>query len=459
MPQSVSIVIPAYNSATSLRECLQALTTDKDPHREIIVVDDASTDETQAVAAEFPVTLLVAKERRGPAFARNLGASAATGDVLIFLDADVCVHEDTIARIRMSFEADSQLDALIGSYDSSPRSRDFLSQYRNLMHFHVHQQGAQDASTFWSGCGAIRRTVFREHNGFDEAFGRPAIEDIELGYRLSRDGCKIVLDRTLQVTHLKRWTFWRLVKADICDRGIPWTELILRDRFMPNDLNLQLSQRVSVALVFILIGLSSFTAVKWGGYFLTPLFAILFLLLARWWVEFSEPDRPRSALVALFGVEAVIVYLAYRHQMYGLIPPLILSPALLLLRHRYAWYEGTGPRVLRWLGLACIACSALAAVLYLPARGPVFIGFMVLFILGLMNSSFYLFLAGKRGVLFMLATIPFHLLYHFYNGISFLAGVFLYVKRRGAPPGKAAVRPAADALGMKLGRTPLGYDK
>ncbi len=49
--------------------------------------------------------------------------------------------------------------------------------------------------------------------------------------------------------HLKRWTFWGLVKTDVLDRGIPWTELILRDANMPDDLNLQLSQRVSVALV------------------------------------------------------------------------------------------------------------------------------------------------------------------------------------------------------------------
>jgi hypothetical protein len=59
----------------------------------------------------------------------------------------------------------------------------------------------------------------------------------------------------------------------------------------------------------------------------------------------------------------------------------------------------------------------------------------------------------------MLATIPFHLLYHFYNGISFLAGVFLYFKRRAAPPEKAAGPPAGNALGMKLGGTRLGYDK
>lgn len=431
MRLSLSIVIPTFNSAAYLRLCLEALGAEADPLREIIVVNDGSTDDTAAVAAEFPVTLLHANDRHGPAFARNLGARAATGDVLVFLDSDVCVHHDTIDRIRSCFEADPELDALIGSYDSRPRSDDFLSQYRNLMHYHVHQHGALKASTFWSGCGAIRRALFLEHNGFDEGFSRPAIEDIELGYRLTRAGRKIALDPSLQVTHLKRWTFWGLVKADICDRGIPWTELILRDRFMPDDLNLQLSQRVSVALVFILVGLSGFTALKWGGYFLAPLFVILFLLLARWWAEFSEPSRPKVALVVLLGVMASIVTLAYSYRMYGLIPPLMLSPALLLTRHRYAYVE-RGRKLLRWLGLAYFACSIAAGVYYLPPYGAIFLSFMVLAVLGLMNSSFYLFLAGNRGVFFMLATIPFHLLYHFYNGISFLGGVFLYLKRQAA---------------------------
>ncbi len=83
----------------------------------------------------------------------------------------------------------------------------------------MHQSGAERASTFWSGCGDIRRSLFLEHSGFNERFGRPAIEDIELGSRLIRARRRIVLDREIQVTHLKTWTFLSLVKTDILDRG------------------------------------------------------------------------------------------------------------------------------------------------------------------------------------------------------------------------------------------------
>ena len=79
MRLSVSIVVPAFDSANYLRESLPQLTAGSLNDLEIIVVDDGSTDETAVVARAFPVALLTVQERRGPAFARNLGAKAATG--------------------------------------------------------------------------------------------------------------------------------------------------------------------------------------------------------------------------------------------------------------------------------------------------------------------------------------------------------------------------------------------
>ncbi len=442
MPVSISVVIPAYQSGQHLTRCLEALRASHHPPLEIIVVDDGSKDDTRERAAAFGTTVLSTERRRGPAFARNLGANVATGDILFFLDSDVCVKTGTLLKISDSFDADTELDALMGSYDSTPHSQDFLSQYRNLMHSYVHHTGAERASTFWSGCGAIRRALFLEHSGFNEKYGRPTIEDIELGYRLIRAGRKIVLDRSIEVTHLKRWTFWGVVKTDVLDRGIPWTELILRDRHMPNDLNLQLSQRVSVALVFVLVALSGTMAVLDGGYLLIPLFAIIFLLLARWWLDLETSERPRKAFALLICMVVLIAAFAYSHRMLGLIPPLMLSPALLLVRHRYR-KRGQIKDWMRYFGLFYICCSVLIAAFYLPSHHLVFACFAVLASIGLMNSQFYIFLAGKRGVAFMLAAIPFHLLYHFYNGLSFIIGVTRHYWAAGVQKMHAAAPPAS----------------
>ncbi len=422
MPVSISVIIPACNASAHLTRCLDALSYSNKSSFETIVIDDGSTDNTIEIAESFAVKVLKNERRMGPAFARNLAAKQATGDILFFIDSDVCAKADTLAKIAQHFDSDENLAALMGSYDTDPYSPDFISQYRNLMHSYVHQTGAVQASTFWSGCGAIRRSIFHDHSGFSEDYARPAIEDIELGYRLVRSGCKIMLDRSLLVTHLKKWTFIGLVKTDILDRGIPWTELILRDKFMPNDLNLQLSQRVSVALVFLLIGLSGTLAVMNGIYMLLPLFATVFLMLARWWGEIGSYKRPRRALAVLSLTILAICTIAYRQHMYGLIPPLLITPILLLLRHRYN-QSGRLTSMHRWYGIFFICASVLVAAYYLPSHHLIFACFAVVALLALLNSQFYIFLAGKRGIAFMLCAIPFHLLYHFYNGLSFIAGI------------------------------------
>jgi hypothetical protein len=325
--------------------------------------------------------------------------------------------------VAASFENEPELVALIGSYDDSPACPDFLSQYRNLMHHFVHQSSRQQASTFWSGCGAIRPELFLQHCGFDESYGRPAIEDIELGYRLQQAGCRIVLDRGIQVKHLKRWTLFDLVKTDVLDRGIPWTELILRDRRMPNDLNLQISQRISVALVFLLIGTAAAAAVYWRGYFLVPIFALLFFLLGRYWVEAASDVDSRHAMPYMLGSAAALVALARWYHMSGLIPPVLLASLLLLMQHRHVVPSNRRRRVTSLSFAAMLAITVVTSFIYLPSHFLIFLFFSIALVVIVLNTQFYLFLAAKRGNQFALAAMPFHLLFLFYSGISFLAGI------------------------------------
>lgn len=248
MSLSISVVIPVYNSAEYLSVCLTALARSTRAPDECIVVDDGSTDASAGVARAAGVQVLETGGRYGPSRARNLGARAARGDLLVFLDADVAIHEGTLAGIADRFEREPELDALIGSYDDEPSSPDFLSQYRNMQHCYVHRRACRLASTFWTACGAVRPEVFWAHGGFDENCW--AIEDIEFGYRMHAASRRIALDPGLQVKHLKRWTFSNWLRTDIFVRAIPWTEVILRHRRMPNDLNTGWADRASVAGVF-----------------------------------------------------------------------------------------------------------------------------------------------------------------------------------------------------------------
>lgn len=212
---AISVVVPVYNGGEDFRRCLTALTRCADDWVrqkraalsiaeqgiEIIVVSDGDSDGSWRLAEALGARLIRLPQSGGPAKARNIGAKSASGDILFFVDADVEIHLDTLSKVVQSFETDSKLAALIGSYDDAPGAPNFLSQYRNLIHYRTHQQANLEISTFWGACGAIRRHVFEEVGGFDEGYRRPCIEDIELGYRLKYARHRIHLRPDIQVKH------------------------------------------------------------------------------------------------------------------------------------------------------------------------------------------------------------------------------------------------------------------
>ena len=245
----ISVIIPVYNGIKVIRKCLNGFMASTYPNYEILIVDDGSTDDSVKICRQHDVTVLQLPKQSGPGVARNVGSKEAKGELLLFVDSDVVVQPDTIEKVVKIFKENSDIAALFGSYDTEPEEQDFFSQYKNLCHHFVHQQGNLEASTFWAGCGAIRKSIFDELGGFDEKkYPKPSIEDIELGTRLRKKGFRILLDRDLQVKHLKRWSFRNLVQTDIVDRAIPWTRLILEEKQSVTDLNLKISDRICAGL-------------------------------------------------------------------------------------------------------------------------------------------------------------------------------------------------------------------
>ena len=278
-PPVFSIIVPVFNGGDQFMRCLNSVGQSSLTDWELIIVDDGSTDGSAELAQRFGATVIRTAGQQGPAAARNLGARRANGEYLFFTDADCEFHHDTLNLAAQHLKTDPDLDALLGSYDAAPGAPNFFAQYKNLFHHYIHQTSNEDASTFWTGCGAIKRTVFLNLGGFDaQRYRRPAIEDIDLGYRLKRAGGRIRLAKDVQVKHLKIWTLSNLLKSDIVDRGIPWTRLILRHRAFVSDLNLQTHNRVSLVALYGLL-ISSLVGVVQP---LALLLALGLLLLLLW---------------------------------------------------------------------------------------------------------------------------------------------------------------------------------
>lgn len=287
---ALTVIVPSLNGRELLPVSLDALASSElaRDRWELIVVDDGSTDDTFDIAGRWADRVFRVEDGpRGPAYARNRGAELATGDVLVFVDADVVVHEDTLRRIVEAFEEDPELGAIFGAYDDEPAHPSFLSQYRNLLHRHVHVRGAGEAETFWAGCGAIRTEAFRRVGGFDtKRFPRPQIEDIELGYRLRDAGHRIEIRPEIQAKHLKRWSFRDMVRTDFLDRALPWMLLILeRDAqgHVAKTLNVSPLEKIKTALVGMAILLAALgVAFRDPGWAVAAGAALLTVMLLNW---------------------------------------------------------------------------------------------------------------------------------------------------------------------------------
>lgn len=249
--QAISLIMPTIDWGTTFRRCLEAAAAGLGPDDQLVVVFDG-VDPVRDWQAPDGVTFLRTTKRSGPGAARNLGARTAGNGILMFVDADVELHRDAIARTRAHFRNDPQLTAVFGSYDIYPAAPGLVSRFRNLLHHHTHTSHPGPATTFWAGCGAVRRDAFLAVGGFDaSSYQRPCIEDIDLGQRLHQAGGSILLDPAIQGTHHKRWTLGLMIRTDIQHRALPWSRMLLRRGQRSTSLNLDPTARWSTILALL----------------------------------------------------------------------------------------------------------------------------------------------------------------------------------------------------------------
>jgi GT2 family glycosyltransferase len=325
----LSVIVPFHRNLSQLARCLRPL-ADRPPDSELIVVADGAVEDCQGPVTEARGALMEISGPVGPAIARNRGAARARGEILLFVDSDVVVPPEIVRRLVDIFDTQPEIDAVFGAYDEEPGDAGYVSQYKNLAHSFVHQSSQSDARTFWAGFGAVRRPVFVDAGGFDERFRRPSMEDIDLGYRMWRRGRRILMDHTLRVCHLKRWTIRSLVMTDIFDRGIPWTQLIIREGRLDDDLNIRVSQRASVVLAFLLVGL--LVGTWWRPWLLVPAAASAALLVGLSWPLYQFFLSRRGPLFTLGVFPLQLLYHLYNGLSFAIGAGVFLAERWLGLR-------------------------------------------------------------------------------------------------------------------------------
>lgn len=226
----VSIVIPVHNSGQTLKECLSAVVNSDYKEYELIIVDDHSTDRSVEIAKEFPCRIISTGEKRGASAARNKGAQASIGDFLLFIDSDIVVRPDSISKMVNRLLGDNSIDGLFGVYAASNRFNNFLSQYKHLLACYrdkICEDISQDL--FRGAFFIIRKNVFN-YSKFNETIRGASIEDMELGRELIFKGCNLILDKSIEVEHVKRITFKIFIKNQY-NRAIDILYSLLNQRY------------------------------------------------------------------------------------------------------------------------------------------------------------------------------------------------------------------------------------
>ncbi len=326
-------IVPAFNASATVGDCVAALRASHRAPDRIVLFDDGSTDDTGAIARRHGVEVIRNDGPPiGPGLGRNAAALAATETLLLFCDADVVVHADAIGRLEAEVIASPDIAAAFGSYDESPLSQRGAALYANLRHHFVHQRGDREAGTFWAGLGIVRTSAFLSVGGFSPRFGRPSIEDIELGIRLKRQRLgRIRLVPEAQGTHCKDWGTRQLWKTDILSRAAPWSRLIASGETEGNQLNLVPAERMSAVLAHIVL-----LAVLLAIFAPVALVAAGLAAMAYIWL-----NRDFLRLLARRGPSLALRGLGY-HWLYHLYASVTF--ALVLLRVRMSIKLSPAPR-------------------------------------------------------------------------------------------------------------------
>ena len=280
----ISIIIPTYNSASKLRQLLSSIyliSVDREKI-ETIVVDDCSTDGTQIFIKEFShVEYIKLENRSGPAFARNIGAKKAKGEILLFTDADTVFLPDTLSNTRRVLADNPDIKCIIGNYEKVPANAGFIPRYKALWEYseevRMLRSGDMQYTSFAPRPGIIYKDVFLETGGFNTAFKKADVEDMEFGYRVNMKH-EIIFSPDIKIKHHYPETFIKEIRP-FARRCFFYSRLLLSRK--------KLDRAGEANAINALADISGFGSFIVLGFFFIPYNLVVFFLLFILFIWFS----------------------------------------------------------------------------------------------------------------------------------------------------------------------------
>jgi glycosyltransferase involved in cell wall biosynthesis len=201
----VSVVVCAYNAERTMDRCLASLERLSYPNYEVIVVNDGSTDRTLAISESYPYCRIISQENRGLSAARNVGAEAASGEIVAYTDSDCVADPDWLNYLVGTMEAKGVVAC--GGPNFPPSEDDLVPEAVAVSPgAPCHVLLDDEIAEHIAGCNmAFRRDVLLGIGGFDPIF-RAAGDDVDICWRLQDAGYPIGYSAAATVWHFRRNT-------------------------------------------------------------------------------------------------------------------------------------------------------------------------------------------------------------------------------------------------------------
>jgi GT2 family glycosyltransferase len=211
----VSVIVPVLNGEETIGRCLESLLNDSYPaeRREIVVVDNGSTDRTAELVRDHPVRLL-AEPEPGLSRARNRGIAESRGEIVAFTDADCCVTTRWLGELAAGFD-DDEVAAVTGEVVPYPPTTAAERYSARRKPSTASWQRDLPEPWFCFGNTAVRREVFDRVGPFDPGFAGIGCEDIDFAWRFDDAGLRVRRQRRPVVFHRQRMTSLGLFRQNL----------------------------------------------------------------------------------------------------------------------------------------------------------------------------------------------------------------------------------------------------